>query len=152
MLCIFFPVSLSVYVGPMWWALSRIDSGISASDSFIILIAFPKTSSDYSLTLCSKPSIQKKTLLPPFFHSSTFLSRVCFTVLTWFFNKVTSNFDFLVFFTQYSFNFIHDLFLQIKNQLHLNKLSFSSYFLSSSSSILCSALALFLASALKIFP
>ena len=45
MLCIFFPVSLSVYVGPM-------QSGISASDSFMILITFSRTFSDFSLTLC----------------------------------------------------------------------------------------------------
>ena len=85
MLCIFFPVSLSVYVGPM-------QSGISASDSFMILITFSRTFSDFSLTLCLTPSMRRQTLLPYCSNSSTFLSRACFTVLTWFCNKVTCDF------------------------------------------------------------
>ena len=63
-------------------ALSRTDSGISASDFFIILITFSKTSSDFLLILCSTASMQRQTLLPYSSNSSTFLSRACFTLLT----------------------------------------------------------------------
>ena len=96
MLCIFFPVSLSVYVGPMWRALSKTDSEISASDSFIILITFSKTYSDFSLTLHSATSVRRQNPLQYYSNSSTFFWRVCFTVLTWFCNKVTCDFKTLI--------------------------------------------------------
>ena len=113
-------------------ALSRTDSGISASDFFIILITFSKTSSDFLLILCSTASMQRQTLLPYSSNSSTFLSRACFTLLTWFCNKVTTDLSFslgiaLTLFKIYFFN--------SETKSHLNELSFSSNFFSSSSMV-----------------
>ena len=74
----------------------------------------------------STPSMRMQTLLPYCSNSSTFSSRACFPVLTWFCNKVICDFKTSI---SLPFKFLHNFILQIKNRITFKWIkSFSSFF------------------------
>ena len=86
MFCISLSRIICIYVGPIQWALSRTNSGISYADSFIILITFSKTSSDFSLTTFSRKIMLGWSLC--FFFCFFFFFHV--ELLNIFFIKITN--------------------------------------------------------------
>ena len=118
-------------------AMSSIKNWISASDSYNIDHFFQNFLRFFINFMFSTLNVQAN-LLPYCSYSSTFFRGACFTVFTWSCDKVTFDFKtsiYLSFSLSIALTSFIISFFKSETKSHLNELSFSSTFLSSSSMV-----------------